>query len=216
MVVCLACNYWTQYLIDFKELEAVLNVDLALGAFLLDELISLVEVAAEGIVGVDNSQLRILPRDSAVGVEPVPQVLRKEEVVALDLSVERGRRNVEVGVAALEVEVAPEGLVNGSPPAEVVLRDEEGMLRVYPGLFESLDAFHVVLLTHGQHEMIVLDLSTIAQLHLVFLGEELLDADSLGVGVEGVDGHLGEGSVLALGGPTFGWRSTFPARRCCA
>jgi hypothetical protein len=84
----------------------------------------------------------------------------------------------------------------------VVLRNKEGMFGIYPGILKPFDAFHIILLAHSQYQVVVLDLPAVAELNLILSGEELINTDTLGVGVVHTDGHLGEGSVLALGGST--------------
>lgn len=205
-----------KYLVDLNQLEPVLDVDLSLCAFLLNELIGLIQVAAEGVVGIDDGELAVVPGQLAVEVVPVPDVLREEKVVTLDLTVEGCRWNVYVGITSTEVVVPPIGLADGSLPGGMILGNKEGMIGIHPSLLESLDGFPIILLPHGQHQIVILDFPAVAQLHLVFLGEELLHSHSLRVGVEHANGHLGERGVLTLGGSTSVISPTFLARRCFA
>ena len=56
--------------------------------------------------------MAIVPSQLSIEVEPVPDILRQEEVVALNLTVEGGWWDVHVGVATAEVVMPSIGLVD--------------------------------------------------------------------------------------------------------
>lgn len=92
------------YLSDFNESEVVLNGDVSLVAGVLDELIQFGEVLAEGLVGVDDGELRVIPAEfSSFGVK-IPDGLGDEEVVVITLSIAAGR-DVEVGISSIVVQM---------------------------------------------------------------------------------------------------------------
>lgn len=141
----------------------------------MDEVVDAFE-AREGAAGVDDGEVGGVPADLAgLGVE-VPVGLGDQEVVVLQLAVEVAGRDVEVGGSAVEVEVDAEGLVDGGLPGVVVLIGVEWVHDVAPGLLEALDLLVVLPLSHGHHQVLVLDDSAVAEHHLVVGRVDLLDA----------------------------------------
>lgn len=209
-------NHSLLVFIDLEQLNSVLDVDFTLSDLLFDEAISLVEVLNEVVVGVEDGKAGVVPGEFAIEIVPVPDMLRQEEVVALNLTVERLGWDVEVGLSEAEVVMPTVHLVHRRTPGGVVLADEKGGLSVDPGILEALDAFEVILLTHGNDQVIVLDFATVSEFDLVCLGVELADTHTLGMGIIVVDGHLGKGGVLRLGGSKIRRGATCPAHRCFA
>jgi hypothetical protein len=94
--------------------------------------------------------------------------------------------NVEVGISTTEVIMPSIGLVDRGSPSQMILCYKEWMLWIDPCLFEAFNAFHIILLTHCQHQMIVFNLATVSQLNLILLGEEFIYTNAFGMGVEHV------------------------------
>ena len=93
-----------RYLSDFDESEVVLNGDVSFIAGVLDELVQFGEVLAEGLVGVDDGELGVVPAElSSFGVE-IPDGLGDEEVEVIALSIAAGR-DVEVGISSIVVKM---------------------------------------------------------------------------------------------------------------
>lgn len=131
----------------------------------------------------------------------VPQRLRDEEVVVLDLSVEVVGRDVEDGLAAVEVEVHSVALRHCGLPGQVVLVGVEGVHGIAPGLLESLDLRGVLFLAHGDHQVLVLDGPAVAQHYLAGVRIELLDSHVVGLGVVFAEGLARGGAEIELGDP---------------
>lgn len=176
------------YLPDFHEDEVVLDVDVPVVAGVADVLIGLGEVLAEGLVGVDDCEPGGVPAELASAHVQVPKCLRNEEVVVLHLSVEVVGRDVEDGLATVEVQVHPVALGHCGLPGQVVLVGVEGMHGIAPGLLEPLDLRGVLFLAHGDDQVLVLDGPAVAQHYLAAVGIEPLDSNVVRLGVVFAEG----------------------------
>lgn len=85
----LSLNRKNNYFLDFNESPSFFNTNVSSFAFASDEAVSLVEMSAESVVGIDNSESACIPTDFTVLSVPVPQRFGNKEVVVFDLSSER-------------------------------------------------------------------------------------------------------------------------------
>ena len=154
-----------------------LDADVVIVAGVSDVLVNLREVFAEGPAGVDHSELGGLPAQLASTHVEVPDGLGDQEVVVLDFSVEVVGRDVEEGLAAIEVEVHAVALGNSGLPGGVVLVGVEWVHSIAPGILKPLDFSVILFLAHGDDQVLILDHTAISQHNLVILGIELLDSD---------------------------------------
>jgi hypothetical protein len=81
-----------------------------------DVFVSLGEILAESSIGVDDGELGGFPAELASADVEVPDGLRNKEVVILDLPVEVVGRDVEEGLASVEVEMHSVALGNSGLP----------------------------------------------------------------------------------------------------
>ncbi len=109
------------YLAYFDQSQIGLDIDVVLVAGVLEVVVYLLEVPAEGLVGVDDGQAGSVPADFASFGLCVPLGLRHQEVVVTDLAVVVVGRDVEVGGSSVEVEVHSVGLAGSGFPGVVVL-----------------------------------------------------------------------------------------------
>lgn len=127
-----------------------------------DELVGLSEMPAEAIVGIDETESTGVPGDFSVEGVLIPESLAHEKVVVFKFSCKRTGRDVENGVTSVEVIVVSLGLDDAAPPGGVVGVGVEGVVGVGPGLIKSLDRIRIVLLSHGQNEVVVSHHSTVS------------------------------------------------------
>jgi hypothetical protein len=156
-------------------------------------------VSAESLVGVDDSEAGSFPADLADLCVQVPDGLGDEEVVVLNFADEVGGGDVEVSVAAVEVEVGAVGLGDGSLPGRVISVGVEGVYGISPGIVEALDFLVVLLLAHGDDQVFVLDDPAVAEDDLVLVGVEAVDAHVVRLSVVLVQGLPGGGAELEFG-----------------
>ena len=95
---------------------------------------------AESVIGVDDGESGVGPTQSASFGCSVPQRLRQQEIVVLDLGVEWIWGDVEDGFAAVEVVHVSVWFGSVGLPGGMVDAGVEGVERIDPGLLESLDA----------------------------------------------------------------------------
>lgn len=185
--------------VNSDESPAVLNLDSELVDLLLDELVGDFEVLNELVVSVYDGE-GVLGGQLAMSGVPLPDLVGDEEVVSSDFSLEGVGRNAEVGISGGEVEVPSGVLVEDGSPGGVVLASEDGVLRVLPGLLESLDALEVLVQSHSDDELVVGDSSSGSEDDCVVFRENLVDSNVVGVsGVHG-EGELCVSEVLSLVG----------------
>jgi hypothetical protein len=146
-------------------------------AGVLDVFISLGEVLAEGLIGVDNSQLGSVPAQLASAHMEVPDSLRNKEVVVLDLAVEVVRRNVEESLTAVEVKVDAVALGDGGLPGRMILVGVERVDCITPGILKSLNLSEILFLAQGDDQVVILDHTAVSQHNLITLRVELLNSD---------------------------------------
>lgn len=146
-------------------------------AGILDVVISLGEVLAEGLVRIDDGELGSLPAQLASAHVEVPDGLGNKEVVVLDFSVEVVGRDVEEGLTSVEVEVDAVALGDGGLPGRVVLVGVEGVDGVTPGILKSFNLSEILFLAHGDDQVFILDHTAVSQHHLVTLRVELFNSD---------------------------------------
>lgn len=161
---------------DFDEFETILDIDVVLLKLLFQESISLVEMRTETIIGIDDCESRIGPSELALTGESIPQLFGEKEVVTLEFSEERSRRNVVNCLASSKVVLISVWFRSCGFPRAVILVGEEGMENFRPSFFVSLDRFVVIVHSCGNDELIVLNCSTILQNHFVVLGIVLDDS----------------------------------------
>ncbi len=150
------------YLSDLNEFEVGLDVDAVVVAGVFDVVINLGEVLAECLVGVDNSELGSLPAELTSAHMQIPDGLRNEEVVVLDLPVEVVGRDVEEGLTAVEVEVDTVALGDGGLPRRMVLVGVEGMDGITPGILKSLNLSEILFLAQSNDQVLILDHTAIS------------------------------------------------------
>ena len=193
------------YVLDFHQLQSILDVDVFPFQLRLDEGVSLLEVRAEAVVGVDDGESGVAPGKLAIARQSVPNGLGQEEVVVFDGAVEGCWGNVEDGFTPLEVVMISSGLGAGGPPGGMILVAEEGGVDIGPGVFESLDGFEVGVHPGGDDELIVLDLPPVPENYLVILRVVLGDALAFGGNGEFVHIVLGVALRLKLGVSAYQW-----------
>lgn len=116
---------------------------------------------AEAVVSVDDGESRVPPRKFAIACQPIPNSLGQEEVVVFDGAMEGCWRNVEDGLASIEVVMISSRLGASGPPGGMILVAEEGGVDIGPGIFESLDRIDVGVHAGGDDELIILDLPSV-------------------------------------------------------
>lgn len=146
-------------------------------AGILDVVISLGEVLAESLIGIDDGELGSLPAQLASAHVEVPDSLGNKEVVVLDLAVEVVGRDVEECLSAVEVKVDAVALGDGGLPGRVVLVGVEGVDGVTPSILKSFNLREILFLAHGDDQVLILDHSAISQHNLITLRVELLNSD---------------------------------------
>ena len=88
--------------VNFLELCVEDYIDSHFLALVSEHLVGLWLILAESIVGIDNGEGRVRGDDSKLLVVR-PEVSSGKEVVSVDFSLERERRNVEVGISVSKV-----------------------------------------------------------------------------------------------------------------
>lgn len=125
-------------LVDFNELGAELDVNGVFLKIFLNELISNIEVLAEGVVGVGDGE-SVDGGQFTVALVPSPDLSSREEVEGRDFSSVRIRRNAEEGVS-VSVVVDPSLVLHVvGLPGRVFSVGENGMVEVREGFFETLN-----------------------------------------------------------------------------
>lgn len=165
------------YLSDFDQSQISLNIDVVLITSVFQVVINLLEMSAEGFVGVDNSQTRGFPADFASLLLRIPLGLRNQKVIINDLAVEVVRRDVEISWPSVEVEMHSIALVGGGLPRAVVLVGVERVDYVCPSLIEPFYLIVVFLLPESQHQILILNRPAVSEDHFVFGGVDLFDSN---------------------------------------
>jgi len=126
------------FLVDFDELGAELDIDGVFLKIFLNELISNVEILAEGLVGVEDGE-SVDGGQFTVALVPSPDLSSREEVEGGNFASVRIRRNAVEGVS-VSVVVDPSLVLHVvSFPGRVFSVGENGMVEVRVGFFETLD-----------------------------------------------------------------------------
>lgn len=187
------------FLVDFNELGAELDVDGVFLKIFLNELVSNIEILAEGLVGVEDGE-SVDGGQFTVALVPSPDLGSREEVEGGNFSSVRIRRNAVEGVS-VSVVVDPSLMLHVvSFPGRVFSVGENGMVEVREGFFETLDGTQIFFETGGNNQVIIFNSSAVSEDNGVFFGDDLFSTDTIGVSSVGVKGKLGVEDVLSLGG----------------
>ena len=107
----------------------------------------------------------------------IPISLRNKEVIVFNLSVEVVRRYVEVSRSSVEVKMHSGSLRNSSFPRVMIHIGVERMIGISPGIIKAFDFIEVILLTSSNHQIVILNHTTISKSHLVAFRVDLIDSD---------------------------------------
>jgi len=110
-----------------------------------------------------------------MGLEPRPNMLRHKEIVCFDFSCKWIGRNAEKGISTIVIVVVSLMLVLGGSPCRIIFSGINWVFKIFPGIFETLDGFDVVLHTHSHYEVIVSNLSSVSKNYVVFIRIDLFD-----------------------------------------
>jgi len=186
------------FLVDFNELGAELDVNGVFLKIFLNELISNVEILAEGLVGVEDGE-SVDGGQFTVALVPSPDLSSREEVEGGNFASVRIRRNAVEGVS-VSVVVDPSLVLHVvSFPGRVFSVSENGMVEVREGFFETLDASQIFFETSGNNQVIIFNSSAVSEDNGVFFGDDLVSTNTIGVSSVGIEGKLGIEDVLSLG-----------------
>lgn len=97
------------FLVDFGQFQAILNSDIPLLEFFLEEGITRIIIMYESVIGIDDSEVSEWGL-SAMSLLPFRYSLEEEEIIVLDFSRERVLGDAEIGLAMVEV-VEPSGVL---------------------------------------------------------------------------------------------------------
>lgn len=184
--------------INFDQFRAVFDLNTVLLEVLLDELISDIEVLAEVVVGVDNGELGDWGQFT-IGFVPSPDFSGIEEVERTDFSSVWVRGNGVDGISVCEV-VNPSlmFIVVGSP-GWIFLWDENWVVKISPGFFETWNALDIFLKTGSNNQVVIFYSSSVSQNDCVFFWDDSLSTNTVRVGSMGIDGKLSVENVFSLG-----------------
>jgi hypothetical protein len=105
----------------------------------------------------------------------IPNGFRDKEVVAIDFSVEIIRRDVEVSIPSVEVQMYSVALRDSCLPGTMILIGVERVNSVSPCLIKAFDLTVVFLLSKSKYKVLVLDNSSVSEDNFVLAGMNFIN-----------------------------------------
>lgn len=171
-------------------------MNIPLFSLMADEIVHSFEVWTERVVGVDDSELRSIPRYLSMCSMPIPQELGQEKVIVFNLSCVRSWWNVVNSLPSIEIVVISRRLSCGGSPTCVIGIGMEIAIDVSPSIIETFNVCVIILLSSSNDQVVVPDGPSISQHDLIFFWIDLFHPNVFRVCVVLTDGIFGDAMHL--------------------